>query len=345
MNDSKWMRKALALAGKGWGRTSPNPMVGAVLVKSAKAVGSGWHQGAGKAHAETEALADAGRGARGATLYVTLEPCSTHGRTPPCTTAIIAAGVKRVVIGSLDPNPDHNWRAVEILRQNGVEAVIGVEKAACRQLNEAFFCWVRYRRPFVVLKLAMTADGRIATHSGESKWISCADSRGEVQHLRQWADAVLVGGETIRRDNPQLTVRTPPGWQRQPLRIVASRSGRLGRQPRVLKDGLAETRVVRFTRDAQWHEFMTTLGDEGITALLVEGGGETAARLLRAGVVDKVALFIAPLILGGTGSRPAVGGANPPALIDGYRIRNMAATPSGDDILLTGYLSDVHRFD
>jgi diaminohydroxyphosphoribosylaminopyrimidine deaminase/5-amino-6-(5-phosphoribosylamino)uracil reductase len=338
----RYMRKAVSLARKAWGRTTPNPLVGALVLDAAgQLVGAGYHRRAGEAHAEVEALADAGAAARGGTLYATLEPCSTSGRTPPCCAAILAAGIRKVFIGNLDPNPRHAGKAVGLLRDAGVEVEHGIESRRCALLNEAFYCWIRHRRPYVWLKMAMTLDGKIATASGQSQWITGPGSRQRVQELRQWADAILVGAETIRQDDPQLLVRSPQNWPCQPLRLVASRKGDLG-SPQVLTDGQGETRVVAID---DWPAFLAQLGEEGITALLVEGGGELAAQMLEANAVDKVAFFIAPRILGGRDSRPVVGGASPASLAETLDLQDAEMRRSGDDFLLTGYLSDVHRID
>ncbi len=336
------MRKTLRLAEKGWGTTSPNPMVGAIVVKDDCLVGSGWHRKAGDKHAEVVALEDAGEQARGATLYVNLEPCCTRGRTPACTDAIIASGIKRVVAASLDPNPEHNGRGADLLRANGIEVVVGIESDKAESLNEAFFCWIQHGRPYVILKMAMTIDGKIATKNGESQWISCPASRNRAQKLRRWADAVMVGAETVRRDDPELTVRHPWNWARQPVRIVASRSGDLGDSPRVLGDGKAATQVVSFRSREECLEIFNGLGNRDITAVLVEGGGELAGEMLSFGVVDKIVLFVAPRILGGRESRAVIGGPNPEELI-GKEVADIKIGRSGDDIVITGYLSDVHR--
>lgn len=342
--DSYWMKQALELAAQAWGRTSPNPLVGAVVVRDGELVGAGWHQQAGTPHAEVHALRQAGELARGAALYVTLEPCSTHGRTPPCTEAIIEAGVQRVVIGTLDPNPNHRGRAVDLLQAANLEVMSGVEIAACQQLNEAFFCWIRHQRPYVLLKMAMTLDGKIATRSGDSQWITGAEARGEVQHLRQWADAILVGGETVRRDNPQLLVREPADWPRQPLRLVATRSGQLGDDRQVLSDGRAVTRCIQALEASDWQKLLAELGQEEVTALLVEGGGDLAGQLLRAGYVDKIAFFIAPKLLGGKGSRPVIAGPDPTRLLEAIDVHDMETRRIGADLLITGYITDVHRY-
>src|SRR5436190_4655886 len=211
MRDEDFIKLALKLARRGHGATSPNPMVGAVLVKGGEIIGRGWHRGAGAPHAEVEAIRDAerrGQNPKGATFYVTLEPCCTQGRTPPCTQAIIGAGIKRVVVGATDPNPLHSGRAFEILKHAGIPVIHGVLTRQCEELNEAFNHWIVHRTPFVTVKAAMTLDGKIATAGGESKWITGAKARAHGMRLRQGADAILVGINTILADNPSLTVRT-----------------------------------------------------------------------------------------------------------------------------------------
>ncbi len=341
--DKFWMRKAIKTARGGWGTTSPNPVVGAVVVKNGREVGRGYHHRAGDPHAEVHALAAAGKKCRRATLYVTLEPCSTAGRTPPCVAAIVEAGIKRVVIGNIDPNPLHAGRGVRQLRDRGIDVMVGVCTRRAQRLNEAFYCWIRHHRPYVILKMAITVDGRIATASGQSKWISGPASRKRVQHLRQWADAILVGGETIRRDNSQLLVRTPRDWAHQPIRIVVSRSKKLGVSPNVLSDDRAETQVVTFESSDEWQDYLLRLGEQRVTALLVEGGGEIAAELLNAGLIDKLVLFMAPKIMGGGNSRPCFAGPDPETLADIHGIRDMQVVRCGEDFMITGYLTDVHR--
>src|SRR5579862_5380532 len=227
MSDIQFMRLALRLARRGYGATSPNPMVGAVLVKNGEIIGHGWHRKAGGPHAEIEALHDAqdqGHSPRGATLYVTLEPCCTHGRTPPCTDAIIAAGIKRVVAGATDPNPKHAGRGFEILRRAEIKVVHEILTQECTRLNEAFNHWIVHRTPFVIVKAAMTLDGKIATASGESKWITGEKTRAAGMKLRQDSDAILVGVNTILADDPSLTVRIRTkdgGWRMgKPIRRI-----------------------------------------------------------------------------------------------------------------------------
>jgi len=338
------MRRALALARKAWGRTSPNPLVGAVVVRDGCAVGEGYHHAAGTPHAEVHALAAAGDQAAGSTLYVTLEPCCTFGRTPPCTEAIRRAGIGRVVAGCTDANPRHAGRGGEQLQSWGIEVITGVLERDCRDLNESFFWWIQHRRPFVLLKMAMTLDGRIATAAGESRWITGPAARRRVQRWRQWADAIMVGGATVRTDNPALTVRQPRHWPRQPLRCVWS--ARPVPPDRAVADDPARPPcVAKPLTAAEWGAFLDDLGRREITALLLEGGGELAAAALRADIVNKVAFFVAPKILGGRGSRPVVGGPDPAHLADALALERLRTERVGEDLLITGYCSDVHRTD
>ncbi|NOY80135.1 MAG: bifunctional diaminohydroxyphosphoribosylaminopyrimidine deaminase/5-amino-6-(5-phosphoribosylamino)uracil reductase RibD [Kiritimatiellaeota bacterium] len=332
------MRLALRLARRSWGRTSPNPMVGAVVVRDGLEAGRGRHRVAGGPHAEPAALAAAGDLARGATLYVTLEPCSTHGRTPPCTEAILAAGIRRVVIGGLDPNPKHAGRGAELLRRNGIEVRVGVLQAACERLNEAFFHWIVTGRPFVILKMAMTLDGKIATASGASRWITGEQARRDVQRLRQWADAIMVGAETVRRDDPELTVRTPRNWPRQPRKLVWSRRGALPRNYRIWQDPGNPPEFVTLRHSAAWLDFLGSLGSQDVTALLLEGGGELAGAALRAGAVNEIVFYVAPKILGGRGSRPVVGGPDPDTLAAALVLRDVTVKRLGDDLRVCGYV-------
>jgi diaminohydroxyphosphoribosylaminopyrimidine deaminase/5-amino-6-(5-phosphoribosylamino)uracil reductase len=224
------------------------------------------------------------------------------------------------------------------LRRHGIAVDAGVAEAACRRLNEAFCCWICSGRPFVLLKLGLTLDGRIATAGGESKWITGTRARAMVQRYRRWADAILVGGETVRRDDPSLTVRVPRGWWRQPRKLVWTRAGELPRHLCVWADPAHPPECVQAGSAAEWQALLLRLGASGVTSLLVEGGGELAAACLRAGVVDKVAFFIAPRLLGGRGSRPAVGGENPRGLADALPLVDTSVRRLGDDYLFTGYL-------
>jgi len=339
-SDLHWMRRALALARRGWGATNPNPMVGAVIVADGQEVGCGWHARAGGPHAEVAALADLDRRGQAAllpraTVYVTLEPCSTTGRTPPCTEALLARRPARVVAGMVDPNPRHAGRGLAILREAGIAVDAGVAEAACRELNAAFLCWITTGRPLVLLKLATTLDGRIATASGQSQWITGPVARARVQRLRQWADAILVGGETARRDRPSLTVRTRGAAWPQPRRLVASRHLDAAALAALLPAGPSPEPVAAETRE-EWLSLLNRLGAQEVAALLVEGGGELAAALLRAGVVDEVELHVAPVLLGGRGSRPAVGGPDPETLAEAIPLAGRTVRRLGDDLLIRG---------
>lgn len=323
-------------------------MVGAVVVRDGELVGEGYHHQAGCPHAEPLALAEAGERARGATLYVTLEPCSTWGRTPPCTDAIIQAGIKRVVVGCVDQNPKHAGIAVTKLQNAGIEVRCNVLEGPCRRLNEAFFFWVTNQRPFVCLKMAMTLDGRIATADGHSQWISGPAARLAVQKMRRWADAVMAGGDTVRHDDASLQVRIPADWPRQPLRVVWTSASALPPELKMLQDGGPKPILAKPRNREEWLDFLTALGrheQRPVTALLLEGGGELAASALRAGIVNKVAFFVAPKILCGRGSRPVVGGDNPLALAEAKELINMHSRSVGDDLLITGYCKDVYRLD
>ena len=363
------MRLALRLAQRGSGQTSPNPMVGAVLVRSGEILGRGWHHRAGEAHAEILALRDAeshGRDPAGATLYVTLEPCCTQGRTPPCTKAIQKAGVRRVVIAATDPNPRHAGRAYRILRRAGLEVTHGVLARDAAKLNEPFNHWIIHRTPFVTIKSAMTLDGKIATASGESKWITGEKARAWAMKLRQGADALLVGVNTVLADNPSLTFRSSqtgrPSPRRAPSplrRIILDSQARTPPTAQVVSDEFAEhttivvtkeaprRRVDRLSRmasvwiaptklgriDLTW--LIRKLGAENVTHLLVEGGGEVNASFLFARLAQRIAFFYAPKILGGRDARRAVAGTGARNLAEILTLRDVEWRRLGPDLLLT----------
>ena len=334
------MRRAVRLAERAWGMTSPNPLVGAVLWRDGKVIGEGYHHRAGLPHAEIEALRSVGGSAAGATLFVTLEPCSTTGRTGPCTEELIAAGIRRAVIGSTDPNPLHAGRGVELLRAAGIEVLTGVEEARCRELNRAFFRWITARRPFVLLKMAQTLDGKIATRSGVSKWITGPAARRRVQKLRRWCDAIMVSAETVRLDRPRLDVREPKDWPRQPLIVVARKTTPEAEIRAVFPP---EREVVTATLDSpeDWKRLLETLGERGVTALLIEGGGELAARALAARAVDRIEFHIAPKLLGGRGSRGSVGGPDPETLDQALRLTDMSCRRCGSDLIVTADVEEA----
>ena len=364
------MGLALALARRGFGATSPNPMVGAVLAKRSRIIGRGWHHRAGLPHAEIEALRNAqkhGRDPRGATLYVTLEPCSTHGRTPPCTDAIIAAGIKRVVIGATDPNPKHSGRAFRILKRAGVEVVHGILADDCARLNEAFNHWITHGTPLVTVKAAMTLDGKIATATGESKWITGDVARALGMKLRQGANAILVGVNTILEDDPSLTFRsaTKRKEPKQLRRIVLDSLARTPLTAKIVRDEFAPLTTIVVSRyapknrvaalakrvnvllvpsvrsalytsfrslDLAW--LLKRLGAEKVTSLLVEGGGETNASFLLNGLAQRVAFFYAQKILGGQDSRKAVGGKGITKLSDAIRLHEVEWKRAGEDLVM-----------
>ena len=339
MTDREYMLEALALARMGWGLTTPNPMVGAVIVKDGEIIGRGYHVRAGEHHAEINALIDAEKhhyDVRGATIYVTLEPCSSYGRTPPCSEALVKAGIKRVVIGALDPNPAHGEGSVVQFQKLGIDVTVGVERQLCTQLNEPFFKWITTGKPFVILKMAMTLDGKIATADGDSKWITGTEARQRVQQLRRLSDAILVGGETVRLDHPALTVRDPENWPCQPLRLVASCSMDEEELAEYFPDGAER---VEFHDEYNWNEFLDDLGKRNIVTLLIEGGGELAGSAIAAEAVDYIEFHIAPKLLGGRDSRPVLGGESPEAMALAKSLHRVKITQYGRDIAISGYLA------
>ena len=338
LEDEKWMRLALSEAQKGWGLCNPNPMVGAAIVRDGALLGLGHHQVAGQNHAEINALASVPAGAdlRGATLYVTLEPCSTHGRTPPCCEAILRSGVGRVVIGCLDANPLHVGRAVAILQNSGIQVTSGVLEDACRRLDEHFFWWITHRKPWVILKMAMSLDGKIALPDGRSRWITGGAARSHVQRLRQLAGMVMVGGRTAVLDNPELKVREPADWARQPIPAVWT-SRPLPSGLKLSSEPSREVVTAKPTTTEAWDDFLTTWGAKDISVLLLEGGGELAANALACGIVNQVQFFIAPKIIGGRESAPVVGGEAPSSLELALRLERVETRWVGEDLLYLGY--------
>jgi diaminohydroxyphosphoribosylaminopyrimidine deaminase/5-amino-6-(5-phosphoribosylamino)uracil reductase len=309
------LNRALELAERGRGTTYPNPVVGAVLVRDGETVGEGWHERKGGPHAEVVALEAAGERARGATLYVTMEPCAHHGSTPPCTQAVLAAGVAKVVAGSLDPNPEAQG-GLEVLRAAGVEVELA-DSFAARAQNEAWRTWVAARRPFVILKLALTLDGRVAVPG--RRWISGEESRRHVHELRAQVDAVAVGMGTVRADDPQLTARDV-GAARQPRRLA------FGQGPLPSGSDLE-------LRSGALADELAALGAEGVQSLLLEGGPTLAASFLRAGLVDKLLVYVAPLL---AGSGPLFA----PELTSPVELRRFAVERVGEDLLLCGYVHE-----
>ena len=358
--DEQYMRLALRLALKGAGRTSPNPMVGAVLVQGGKIVATGYHRRAGGDHAEIAALKRAGKRAQGSTLYLNLEPCVHQGKTPPCTPALIQAGVKVVVVGMVDPNPRVSGRGVRRLRQAGISVRVGVLDRECRRLNEAFSKFITRQVPFVILKLAASLDGKIATSTGDSRWITGEAARAYVHRLRNQVDAVVVGIGTVSADNPRLTCRVSGG--RDPWRVVLDGRLRISLTANVVRQRKREKTIVvtgprasvkkargiektgaqlwRFPLRGGWIPFsslLKRLGRMGFLSVMIEGGGATAARALAEGVVDKVVFFYAPKIIGGEGTR-MIDGLGIKRMSRCKTIREMEVERFGQDIMVTGYI-------
>ena len=357
------MALALRLAAKARGRTSPNPLVGAVVVKGGKVLSRGYHHRAGEPHAEAIALRKAGKAAKGATLYVTLEPCShTKKRTPPCSPLVIASGVKRVAVAMIDPNPKVSGGGVRSLRKAGIDVITGVLEAEARKLNEAFVKHVTTGMPFVTLKIAQSLDGKIATASGESKWITGPEARQEGHRLRNANDAILVGVNTVIADDPSLTARIAGG--RDPLRVIVDSNLRTPPAARVLTQrSTARTCIATLERSARSGDLealldagaevllakergervdlrtlMKMLGSFGVTSVLIEGGAEVHASALKAGIVDKVILFIAPLLMTGTDSLCSIGGISPLKLTQALKLREVTTRFVGQDLMVEGYL-------
>jgi len=356
LEDAGWMRRALELAPRGWGRTAPNPMVGCVVVRDGRVVGEGWHAEYGGPHAEVEALRQAGDQARGATAYVTLEPCAHHGKTPPCTEALIAAGVARVVYAAADPDPDAAGGA-GVLRAAGIECAGGVEEGTARDQNAVFFharSPAGGSRPFVALKLALSADARIADLERRSVWITGEEARAETHRLRAGFDAVAVGIGTALADDPQLTVRGPVVPRVTPARVVLDRELRLpvastlargaGEAPVVVvadveaptaREAALAAAGVRVLRAPEGIDrTLETLRQAGFRSMFVEGGAEVAGSLLRAGVVDRLYLFYAPLFLGPRGLSPFDALESPP-IGRAPRWRRIETVAFGADTLVT----------
>jgi diaminohydroxyphosphoribosylaminopyrimidine deaminase/5-amino-6-(5-phosphoribosylamino)uracil reductase len=359
--DRAFLQKALELAGAGRGYVSPNPMVGAVVVKDGEIVGTGYHRQFGGDHAEVEALREAGHLARGATLYCTLEPCSHFGKTPPCVNRVIESGIARVMIGSIDPNPLVNGRGVQILREHGIEVESGLLEEACHELNESYFKFITTRLPFVTLKIAQSLDGKIADAAGQSRWISNEQARRLVHRWRWQSDAVLVGIGTILADNPQLTVREETGPQ--PRRIVVDTNLRLSLSAAILNDDHVSQTIVAAGSDCREHEkmaeiekrgahvwpirttdagsldmrhLMERIGQEGIASILCEGGRRIFSSLLEGQLADRLKCFIAPKLLGD--GIPAFQGLPIHSMAQAIHLEKTTWEIIGDNVLVSGVI-------
>jgi diaminohydroxyphosphoribosylaminopyrimidine deaminase/5-amino-6-(5-phosphoribosylamino)uracil reductase len=362
MNHEYYMKQAIALAEKGIGYTSPNPMVGAVVVKEDRVVGQGYHKACGEAHAEVNALKDAGDQAKDATIYVTLEPCNHTGKTPPCTLAILKAGITKVVMAMSDPNPNVDGEGADFLKNNGISVISGICEKEAKSLNQAFCKFVRTKKPFVTMKYAATMDGRIATQNGDARWISNEKSRHYVHQMRHANDAILVGIGTVKNDNPSLTTRLPEKIGKDPVRIIVDTHLRIDSDAKVLtQDSHAET-IIACAEDAannRGHMFqqektkilpvalkdncidldvlITVLGQMNITSVLIEGGSHIHSSAIKAGIVDQVCCFIAPKILGGNGYSVCQGDA-PMEMKNAVPVSNISIQRFDDDIMIQGMI-------
>lgn len=366
LTDEEYMQRALALAVKAEGDTSPNPMVGCVIVDDeGNIVGEGYHHKAGEPHAEVNALAEAKHLAKGATAYVTLEPCAHYGRTGPCCVALARAGIKKVVVACTDPNPKVAGQGIEYLRLQGVEVVTGVCEKEALRLNERFFTWITKERPFITLKYAMTLDGKIATANADSKWITGEAARTFAHRLRRQHDAVLVGIGTVLADDPELTTRMVQG--KNPVRVVLDTKLRISLMATVLNpaaetiiftgmeadedkanalNALPNVEVVRLSAEEgklPIAKVVAALAERGITSLLVEGGSSVHGAFYDAGLADRVYAFVAPKIIGGKNALPPVGGAGSEFVAEGWLLEEVEVQKLGTDIMVTGLVPERNK--
>lgn len=360
MTDEDYMRRALMLARRGEGRVSPNPMVGCVIVKEGRVIGEGWHEKCGGPHAERAALAACAESPQGGTLYVTLEPCCHWGRTPPCTDAIMENHLARVVVGCLDANPLVAGNGVQTLRTAGVAVATGVLEADCKKLNEVFFHFIQNQTPFVTLKYAMTLDGKLAAHTGDSKWVTGETARAHVHRTRNRLSAIMVGLGTVLQDDPLLTCRMEGG--RDPVRIVCDSRLRIPPDCRLVRSArVSPLLIAAAERNARAEaleragaeillcgavngrvdlaDLMRRLGARGIDSVLLEGGAALHFAALEAGIVHKVQAYIAPKLIGGAGAKSPVGGQGFAKMADALPLRHMTVSPLGEDFLLEGELA------
>lgn len=356
--DIHYMKMAVSLAGKGAGHVSPNPMVGAIIVKDGRVISRGWHKVFGGLHAETDALASCAESPAGATMYVTLEPCCHYGKQPPCTSAIINAGISRVVVGMTDPNPLVGGKGISILREHGIEVCTGLLEKEIRYQNRIFLKYITQRRPWTVLKWAMTLDGRIAAASGDSRWVSCEESRHYVHELRGRHMGIMAGIGTVLADNPMLNCRTD--GMRQPVRIIVDSHASLPEDSAIVRTAGEYRTVLAHTADAMRErleplrgcgietvecaatengmvnldDLMSRLGAMGIDSVLVEGGAELDWSLVSAGLADEHYIFVAPKIIGGKAAKGPVGGNGFGKMSDALELDIESVTTSGEDILI-----------
>lgn len=354
------MKRALKLAKKGWGHTNPNPLVGAVIVKGGKIIGEGYHEYFGGPHAEVNALKSAVEDVKGATMFVTLEPCSHYGKTPPCVEALIKSGIKEVYIAMEDPNPKVSGNGIKKLKDEGINVHVGMMEKEARQLNEIFIKYITTKLPFVILKSAMSIDGKIACYTGSSKWITNEKSREYAHKIRGRVSSIMVGVNTVIADNPMLTTRMQE--LKSPVRIIVDSKGRIPLDSNVIKDKTAKTIIattelmpddvrqkledmdveVMVMKNSNLRvplkELMVKLGQMGIDSILIEGGGTLNWSALEEGIVDKVMFFIAPRIIGGKNALTPVEGEGFPNVIDSINLKDTNIHNINGDILITGYI-------
>lgn len=359
-----YMKRALELAKGGWGRTNPNPLVGAVIVKDGAIIAEGFHKELGCSHAEASALQNTKQDVKGSTLYVNLEPCSHYGRTPPCAKAIIEAGIKEVIVAMVDPNPKVAGRGIQMLEDAGIHVTIGVLEEEAKKLNEIFIHYITTKKPFVIMKTAMTLDGKAASVSGDSKWITGEASRQYVHVIRDRVSAVMVGVNTVVKDNPMLTARLQSKECKDPVRIIVDSKGRIPLESNVLhidsKAGaiLASTSSIdkekekllldmgvqiikadNCTGEVDLTTLMGKLYELEIDSVLLEGGGSLNASALNAGIVNKVMMFIAPKIIGGSTAITPVEGAGFQLMKDAVKLKDIEVTRFDEDVLIEGYIN------
>ncbi len=365
MDDREYMHMALEYAGKGMGRTSPNPMVGAVIVKEGRVIGQGWHEKYGQPHAERHALASCTESPRGAVMYVTLEPCCHYGKQPPCVDAILDAGIRRVVIGSADPNPLVAGKGVKMLRKHGIQVTENILREECDRLNEVFFYYIQTKKPFVVMKYAMTMDGKIAAYTGSSKWITGEAARNHVQLQRNRYTAIMTGIGTVLADDPLLTCRIPEG--KNPVRIICDTRLRIpltskvaataNQVPAIIATCSMDREKQKALEDAGCRIFLTDekdghvdlqqlmvkLGEEQIDSIMLEGGGTLNWAALECGIVQRVQAYISPKLFGGETAKTPVEGAGVSSPDHAFFLKNSTVMRIGEDFLVESeVVSDVH---
>lgn len=366
--DEKFMKMALELAMKGAGRTRPNPLVGAVIVKGEKIIGTGYHEVFGGPHAEINAFRNAAEDVRGATMYVTLEPCSHYGKTPPCANAIVEKGIAEVIVAMEDPNPVVAGNGIRILKENGIKVTTGVLENEARKLNEIFIKYITTKRPFVILKTAMTLDGKIATAAGDSKWITNEESRQYVHELRNRVAGIMVGIGTVLADNPELTTRLKSREGVDPVRIIVDTEARIPLEAKVLNSSSKAKTIIATTLKADKQKLeqikekgadilvvplkddrvdllalMKALGKQGLDSVLLEGGAALNFSAMEQGIVDKVVSFIAPKLVGGEMAKTPIGGAGIQELKNAVLLDNIQVSRFQQDIMIEGYLKGAER--